>query len=67
MNLPPIPSANMELRSKRLNVSTNDSNNEINKLKVAHHFVESEDQRGTNQVYQRICGMALRGWALQKV
>jgi white-opaque regulator 2 len=52
--------------SKHLVASTNDANDDINKLKVAHQFVETEDQRGTTQVIQRICGMAMRGWALQK-
>ena len=38
----------------------------VNQLKVAHKFVLSEDQQGTTQVIQRICGMALRSWALAK-
>lgn len=45
---------------------TNDANDDVNKFKVAHQFVESEDQRGTTQVIQRVCGMAMRGWVLQK-
>ncbi|KAK4547317.1 hypothetical protein LTR36_000972 [Oleoguttula mirabilis] len=51
---------------RHLVASTNDANDELNKLNVAHRFVESEDQRGTSQPIQRICGMALRSWALQK-
>ena len=51
---------------KHLVPSTNDPNDELNKLKVAHQFVESENQRGTTQVIQRFCGMALQSWALQK-
>lgn len=41
-------------------------NSEIHKLEVARHFVEVEDQKGTTQVIQRICGMAMRSWTLQK-
>lgn len=33
-------------------------------LRVARRFVEEEDGRGTTQVVQRVCSMALRGWAL---
>ncbi|KAK5134965.1 hypothetical protein LTR08_005917 [Meristemomyces frigidus] len=51
---------------RHLVASTNDPNDELNKLKVAHQFVESENQRGTTEVIQRFCGMALRSWALQK-
>jgi len=43
-----------------------DAQDEVNKLKVAVHFVEQEDQKGTTQVIQRVCSMALRAWALQK-
>ncbi|KAK4560457.1 hypothetical protein LTR86_005653 [Recurvomyces mirabilis] len=46
--------------------TSNDADDEINKLKVAHQFVEIEDQKGTTQVIQRVCSMALRAWALQK-
>ena len=45
---------------------TDDPNDDMKKLQVAHHFVETEDQRGTTQVIQRICGMAIRSWILQK-
>lgn len=45
---------------------TDDPNDEVKKLQVAYQFVESEDQRGTTQVIQRICGMAIRSWILQK-
>ncbi|KAK5120986.1 hypothetical protein LTR85_005770 [Meristemomyces frigidus] len=51
---------------RHLVASTNDANDDVNKLKVAHQFVESEDQRGTSQPIQRVCGMSLRSWALQK-
>ncbi|KAI7361886.1 hypothetical protein KC336_g21766 [Hortaea werneckii] len=46
--------------------TTNDPADEVNKLKVAHAFVEAEAQKGTTQVIQRVCGMALRGWSLLK-
>lgn len=49
-----------------LPTTTNDPNDEINKLEIARRFVENEDARGTTQVIQRICGMAMRGWILQK-
>ncbi|KAH9823708.1 White-opaque regulator 1 [Teratosphaeria destructans] len=52
--------------SQHLLASTNDQNDEIHKLRVARQFVETEDQAGTTQVIQRICSMAIRGWALQK-
>lgn len=51
---------------RHLVASTNDQNDDINKLKVAHQFVEGEDQRGTTQVIQRICSMAIRSWILAK-
>lgn len=41
----------------------NDENDPRNKLKVAREFVELEaGGRGTTQVVQRICGMAIRSW-----
>lgn len=43
-----------------------DQSSDVDKLLVAHGFVHTEDQRGTNQVIQRICGMSLRSWVLQK-
>ncbi|KAK3117499.1 hypothetical protein LTR53_001099 [Teratosphaeriaceae sp. CCFEE 6253] len=43
-----------------------DAQDEVNKLNVAVHFVQQEDQKGTMQVIQRVCSMALRAWALQK-
>lgn len=52
--------------NRHLVASTNDPHDDMNKLTVAHHFVENEDQRGTSTVIQRVCGMALRCWALQK-
>lgn len=51
---------------RRLVATTNDPHDDVNKLIVAHRFVETEDQRGTNQVIQRICGMSIRSWMLQK-
>jgi white-opaque regulator 2 len=51
---------------RRLVAATNNADDPVNKLKVAHQFVEIEDQKGTTQVIQRVCSMALRGWALQK-
>lgn len=45
---------------------TNDPNDDVNKLHVAHGFVQTEDQRGSNQVIQRICSMSLRAWSLQR-
>lgn len=43
-----------------------DPQDDINKLTVAMKFIEMEDQKGTTQVIQRVCSMALRGFALQK-
>lgn len=43
---------------------SSDPNDDANKLHVAHGFVQTEDQRGTNQVIQRICSMSLRAWGL---
>ena len=51
---------------RHLVASTNDPNDDMNKLKVAQQFIEIEDQKGTTQVIQRICSMALRSLALQK-
>lgn len=45
---------------------TQDPNDEVRKLEVAQQFVSEEDRKGTTQVIQRICGMAMRGWMLQK-
>ena len=45
---------------------SNDPNDDVKKLQIAHHFIELEDQKGTTQVIQRVCGMAIRGWILQK-
>lgn len=44
---------------------SNDPTDDLNKLHVAYDFVQTEDQRGTSQVIQRICSMALRSWILQ--
>lgn len=51
---------------RHLPVSNNDAADDVNKLKVAHQFVENEEQRGTSQVIQRICSMSIRSWKLQK-
>lgn len=51
---------------RHLSASTNDVADDVNKLKVAHQFVENEEQRGTSQVIQRICSMSMRSWKLQK-
>lgn len=51
---------------RHLVTSTNDPNDDVNKLKVAQQFVEDEDQRGTTHVIQRMCSMAIRSWMLQK-
>lgn len=51
---------------RHLVASTNDPNDPMGKLRVAQQFVESEDQRGTTQVIQRVCSMAIRAWILQK-
>jgi white-opaque regulator 2 len=52
--------------TRRIVAASNNADDPVNKLKIAHQFVEIEDQKGTNQVVQRVCSMALRGWALQK-
>nr|POE47864.1 hypothetical protein CFP56_01192 [Quercus suber] len=51
---------------KHLVATSNDADDDTNKLKVAQTHVQNEDQRGLTQVIQRICGMAIRGWHLQK-
>jgi hypothetical protein len=56
----------LDFPQRHLQATSNDPNDEVNKLKVAHQFIEQEEQRGLSQVYQRICSMALRGWMLQK-
>lgn len=45
-------------------VGTNDEQDGKAKLKVAKDFIEDEaNSKGTNQVVQRLCGMAARSWA----
>ncbi|CZT16634.1 uncharacterized protein RCC_02469 [Ramularia collo-cygni] len=51
---------------RHISASNNDVADDLNKLKVAHQFVENEEQRGTSQVIQRICSMSMRSWKLQK-
>ena len=42
----------------------NDEDDEKTKLTVAKSFIESEAKgNGTNQVIQRLCGMAMRSWS----
>ena len=45
---------------------TNDPEDDMRKLQVAQQFIEGEDQKGTTQVIQRICSLAIRSWILQK-
>lgn len=52
--------------SRRLVASTNADHEDLSKLVVAQDFTAQEEQRGTTQVVQRICGMSIRSWALQK-
>ena len=42
-----------------------DPEEEANKLRIAQDFVKTEERRGTNQVIQRICSMAIRSWSLE--
>ena len=51
---------------RQVTSTSNDSNDEMNKLAIAQKFVTEEDQRGLTQPIQRICGMAIRSWILQK-
>lgn len=50
----------------RITSQTDDPNDEVKKLQIAHDFVATEDVKGSSQVIQRVCGMALRSWMLQK-
>ena len=45
---------------------TNDEADSKNKLTVAKRFIEDEVTRGTNQIVQRLCGMAVRSWSLKR-
>ena len=45
---------------------SNDEADNRNKLAVAKTFIEEQGVRGTNQVVQRLCGMAVRSWALKR-
>jgi len=45
---------------------SNDEADNRNKLVVAKRFIEDQGIRGTNQVVQRLCGMAVRSWALKR-
>lgn len=45
---------------------SNDEADNRNKLAVAKRFIEDQGVRGTNQVVQRLCGMAVRSWTLKR-
>ena len=45
---------------------TDDPNDDVKKLAVAQLFISQEDQKGTTQVIQRVCSMAMRSWILQR-
>ena len=45
---------------------SNDEADNRNKLVVAKRFIEDQGVRGTNQVVQRLCGMAARSWTLKR-
>lgn len=46
---------------------TNEENDEKAKLGVAKNFIEGEaGGKGTNQVIQRVCGMAIRSWSMPR-
>lgn len=47
--------------------ASNEENSEMNKLYVAKDFIEAEaGGKGTNQVIQRVCGMAVRSWTMPR-
>ena len=47
--------------------ASNEENEEKAKLYVAKSFIESEaGGKGTNQVIQRVCGMAVRSWTMPR-
>ncbi|WPG99589.1 Hypothetical protein R9X50_00240700 [Acrodontium crateriforme] len=52
--------------NRQITSTSNDPNDPVNQLNVAHHFIEAEHDRATNQVIKSICGMSLRSWALAK-
>ena len=45
---------------------TNDEADNKTKLAVAKVFIESQCEKGTNQVVCRLCGMAARSWVLKR-
>ncbi|KAL6717919.1 hypothetical protein ACLMJK_004004 [Lecanora helva] len=45
---------------------SNDEEISKNKLIVAKKFIEDQEIKGTNQVVQRLCGMAVRSWSLKR-
>ena len=55
-----------EFPNKMQQPESNDEADNKNKLVVAKGFIEEQGTRGTNQVVQRICGMAVRSWQLMR-
>ena len=49
-----------------LQPDVNDEADSKAKLAVAKTFIESECEKGTNQVVQRLCGMAARSWVIKR-
>ena len=45
---------------------SNDEADNRNKLVVAKRFIEEQGVKGTNQVVQRLCGMAVRSWSFKR-
>ncbi len=45
---------------------SDDEKDNRNKLVVAKRFIEDQMERGTNQVVQRMCGMAAKSWGLKR-
>jgi white-opaque regulator 2 len=45
---------------------TENPEEDTKKLQIAQTFISQEDQKGTTQVIQRVCGMAMRSWVLAK-
>lgn len=45
---------------------SDDEKDNRNKLLVAKRFIEDQMDRGTNQVVQRMCGMAAKSWSVKR-
>lgn len=45
---------------------SDDEKDNRNKLFVAKRFIEDQMERGTNQVVQRMCGMAAKSWVVKR-